>query len=173
MKRVVSIILYVLLLGGLAYSADLKIGYVDLQKALNESEGGKKAKNELEGVIKSKQVLIDEKGKDIERLKEELGKQSSVLSADALKSKQNELDRKMRDYQRYVQDAQDEVKKKEFELTKEILLELKGIVDDIGKNEKYLIILEKAEGVVLYADTAIDITERVIKRYNDLIKTKK
>ena len=43
----------------------VKIGYVDLVKSLNESEAGKKAKTDLEFLIKTKQTTIDEKGKAI------------------------------------------------------------------------------------------------------------
>jgi len=58
---------------GSASGADVvKIGYVDLRVALNESEAGKKAKIELESLIKTKQSSIEEKGKSIEKLKGDL-----------------------------------------------------------------------------------------------------
>ncbi len=146
--------------------SDVKIAIVDLRKALNESEAGLKAKASLEEMIKQKQKAIDEKGKEIEALKEEIEKKSSVLSEEALRSKQDELDRKMREYKRFVQDAQEEVKKKENQLTAEILKELREIINEIGKEEGYSVILEKAEGVVLYYNEAVDITQKVIDRYN-------
>ncbi len=170
MKKTGILIVFMVLLGGLAHAADLKIGYVDLQRALNESEGGRKAKADLDTIIKAKQVAIDAKGQEIERLKEELDKQSALLSDDAKKARQEELDRKMRSFQRFVQDAQAEVKKKESEFTKEILESLRGIIEAIGKEGGYALILEKVEGFVLYADSAHDLTDEVIKRYNDEVK---
>ncbi|MCK7513048.1 MAG: hypothetical protein MZV70_59495 [Desulfobacterales bacterium] len=62
-----------------------KIAIVDLLKALNESETGKEAKTKLESLIKSKQVVIEEKGKNIEKIKSDAEKQASILSADARK----------------------------------------------------------------------------------------
>lgn len=156
-----------------AYASEVKIAVVDLQKALNESEGGKNAKKSLEELIKSKQSVIDEKGKEIEKLKDEIDKQSAVLSKEALQKKQDELDKKMREYRRLVQDSQDEVKKKESELTAEILKDLKKIIEKIGEEENYSLILEKAKGVVLFHDKAIDITDKVIERYNQEIKGQK
>ncbi|RMG70426.1 MAG: OmpH family outer membrane protein [Nitrospirae bacterium] len=153
-----------------AYSEGLKIAVVDLQKALNESEGGKNAKKSLEELIKSKQKLIDEKGKEIEQMKTELDKQSAVLSKEALQKKQDELDKKIREYKRYVQDSQEEVKKKENELTAEILKDLARIIEKIGQEEGYSLILEKAKGVVLFNSEAVDITNRVIERYNKELK---
>jgi outer membrane protein len=142
----------------------IKIGILDLQKVLNECEAGKKAKTDLEALIKSKESVIEEKGMEIEKLKSELQKQVSVLSAEARKSKEDELERLVRDYQRTVQDSQAEVKKKEGELTEAIIRGVHELVDDIGKKEGYTVIIEKS--LALYINKDLDITDSVIKRYN-------
>ncbi|MGD0883872.1 MAG: OmpH family outer membrane protein [Thermodesulfovibrionales bacterium] len=152
-----------------SFAADLvRIGYVDLRVALNESNEGKKAKAELESLIKTKQVAIDEKGKTVEKLKGELEKQSSVLSGEAKKAKEDEIERLLRDYQRLVQDSQAEVKKKEDKYTESIIKELREIVEKIGKEENYSLILENVEGIILYTNKDLDLTERVLKKYNEL-----
>lgn len=151
-----------------AFAAEtVKIGYVDIRGALNESEAGKKAKIELESLIKTKQTVIDEKGKAIEKLKADVEKQASVLSAEAKKTKEDEIERLMREYQRQAQDAQAEVKKKESELTVAILKELKEVVDKIGQEEDYSVIFENTDGVILYSKKELDITDKVIKKYNE------
>ena len=151
----------------------VKIGVVDLLKALNESEVGKKAKGDLEAMIKLKQLSIDEKGKKIEQLKADLDKQASIISAEAKKSREEDIERLIRDYQRIVTDSQAEVKKKEGELTNNILKELREVIEKIGQEEDYTIILEQAEGLVLYSNKANSITEKTIKRYNELKSGKK
>ena len=157
------------LAGHPAIAADMtKIAYVDLRVALNDSETGKKAKGELEAVIKSKQSSIEEKGKSIEKLKGELEKQGSVLSAEARKAKEEEIERQMRDYQRLLQDSQNEIKKKEEKLTGTILRELRGIIVKIGEEEGYSLILENFEGLILFASKDMDITSKVVKRYNEM-----
>jgi outer membrane protein len=162
------IVVIVLLTGTSVFAADtLKIGYVDLVRALNESESGKKAKADLEFLIKSKQVTIDEKGKAIEKGKGDLEKQASVLSPDARKSKEEELERLIREYQRLVSDSQSEVKKKESELTGEILKEIRAIIQKTGQDESYTLILENAEGQILYAVKEVDLTDVVIKKHNE------
>lgn len=151
-------------------SADdgIKIAYVDLKVILNESDAGKKAKAELESLIKTKQAAIDEKGKSIEKLKGEFEKQASVLSPEAKKSKEEEIERLLRDYQRLVQDSQGELKKREDKYTESIIREIRDIIDKIGKEEGYSLILENVEGIILYSKKDLDITEKVIKRYNEL-----
>ncbi len=167
-KLSLLLVVLVLLMGRHAYAENLKVGSVDLVKALNESDAGKKAKTDLEFLIKTKQSSLDEKGKNIEKLKSELDKQSSVLSADARKSKEEELERMIREYQRLVTDSQNEVKKKEGEITGDILKELRGIIEKIGNEEGYTIIIEGGEGLLLYAKKEIDLTEAVIKKHNEL-----
>jgi outer membrane protein len=161
-------VVVLLLTGTSVFAADIpKIGFVDLVKALNESESGKKAKTDLEFLIKSKQVTIDEKGKAIEKGKNDLEKQASVLSQDARKSKEEELERQIREYQRLVSDSQSEVKKKESELTGDILKEIRTIIQKIGQDEAYTLILENAEGQILYAIKEIDLTDLVIRKHNE------
>lgn len=143
----------------------LKIGAIDVQKVLNESESGKKAKNDLESLIKSKQSAIDERGKAIEKMKADIEKQASVLSTDARKNKEDELERSIREYQRLVQDSQSEIKKKEADLTELILKEIKDLVEKTGETEGYAFILEK--GMILYSSKGIDITDAILKKYNE------
>ncbi len=156
-----------------ASAADaVKIGYVDLRVALNESDGGKKAKTELESLIKTKQSAIEEKGKAGEKMRAEYEKQSSVLSGEAKKAKEDEIERLTREYQRLVQDSQAEVKKKEADLTGSIIKELREIVEKIGQEEGYSLIFENVEGIILFSKKDLDITDKVIKLYNEKSKKK-
>ncbi len=148
------------------HAADaVKFGAIDIQKILNESEAGKKAKNDLEGLIKSKQTTIDEKGRVVEKLKADIEKQASVLSADARRTKEEELEKLIREYQRLVQDSQSEIKKKEADLTESILKDIKDLIEKTGEENDYALILEK--GMVLYSSKGIDITDAILKKYDE------
>ncbi len=172
MKKVLFALVIIMLVAGYAH-ADVKVGVVDLMKVLNESDSGKKAKTELEGLIKTKQGAIDAKGKEIEKLKGDLEKQSSVLSADARKSKEDELEKMMREYQRIVADSQSEVKKRESELTGGILKQIRAVVEKMGQDEGYTMIIENAEGIILYSKKDLNLTDAVIKKYNESLKAGK
>jgi outer membrane protein len=168
MKKGISLLLFILLcmpVSLLAVDA-LKIGCIDFQKVLNESDAGKKAKTDLEMLVKSKQTTLDERGKTIEKLKADLEKQASVLSAEAKKSKEEELEKMLREYQRLVQDSQTEVKKKELELTDVIIKDIRQIVEKMGEEGGYTLIIERTGGMVLYSTKDIDLTDVVIKKYN-------
>jgi outer membrane protein len=167
-----SVVIGLLIIPVASFAADaVKFGAIDVQKILNESEAGKKAKTDLETLIKSKQSMIDEKGKAIEKLKADIEKQASVLSADARKAKEDELEKSIREYQRVVQDSQSEIKKKEAELTDVILKDTRELIEKTGEEEGYMLIIEK--GMVLYSSKGIDITDTVLKRYDESKKSKK
>jgi len=167
-KLSLLLVVFILLAGTRAYAENIKIGSVDLIRALNDSDSGKKAKTDLESLIRTKQASLDEKGKSIEKMKGEIEKQSSVLSADARKSKEDELEKVIRDYQRLVSDSQSEIKKKEGEFTNEIIKELRAIIVKMGTEEGYTVILEGSDGQILYAKKEIDLTDLVIKKHNEM-----
>lgn len=164
--------LFILVMPLSVYSAEipLKIGYVDLQKTLNDSQAGQKAKKAMTELISAKQKNADEKTKEIEKLKAEIDKQATVLSPETKKQKEEKLEREIRDYQRMVRDTQEELQKKEIELTSTIIKDLRDIVKKIGEEEGYTIILEHAEGGILYSSPAYDLTEKVMKRYDQIQK---
>jgi outer membrane protein len=169
MRKVAWLFIVLILLAGrpvLAADNIFKVGFVDLARSLNESEAGKKAKADLEFMIKGKQSTIDEKGKAIEKAKSDLDKQSSVLSQEARKTKEEELERMLREYQRLVGDSQTEVKKKEGEFTGEIIKEIRAIIQKTGQDEGYTMILENSDGQVLYSRKDHDLTDAIIKKFN-------
>jgi len=145
----------------------VKLGIVDLNRAVNESEQGKKAKIELESAIKGKQQALDEKGKALEKLKSHLDEQGSVMSAEARKSKQDELERFTREYQRDLSDSQNEVQRKEGELIGQIVKDIREIINIVAHEEKYDLILDKIPSLVFFADNGLDITDKVIKKFDE------
>jgi len=148
-------------------AAELKIGYVDLGKALNDSKRGKEAKAELEALVKQKQSQIDELEKKINNQRAEFEKQAGALSEQARQEKQAQIEKAIQDYQKLVQEAQSEVEKKRRDLTAGIIKELKDIIEEIGRKEGYAIILESSEGLILYSKEGLDLTNRVIKIYDE------
>jgi outer membrane protein len=147
-----------------------KIGIVDTRKAVFESESGKRAKTNFESFIKDKEAKIEVKRKQAETLKEEFQKQITAMSEDAKKKKEEEIQRLMRELQRMAEDGREEVRKKEAELFGGIVKDIHEIVEALGKEDGYSVILEK--GAVAFSDASVDITPKVISKYNDAGKKK-
>jgi outer membrane protein len=90
------------------------------------------------------------------------------MSAEARKNKEDDLDRLTREYQRGLTDSQTEVRKKESELTGNIVKELRRIINDVANEEKYDLVLDNNPALVAYVNKGIDITDEVIKKLDEL-----
>ena len=145
----------------------IKLGITDLNRAVNESELGKKAKIQLESEIKGKQEALDEKGKAIEKLKSDIQEHGNVMSTEARKSKEDELERLAREYQRALSDSQNDVRKRESELTGQILKDLREIINTVARDDKYDFILDQNPALVIFADKGFDITDKVIRKFDE------
>jgi outer membrane protein len=149
-----------------AYAAEFKIGYVDLNKALNESAKGKTAVKLLEDMVKEKQTVIIEKEKELKAIEDEIAKQASILNPDAIKEKQEKREKLMRDYQRMVKDSQDEVQQKRNDFMEAIIKDIRKTVVQLGKEKGYSIIFEKVASGILYIPEEVDVTNELIEQFN-------
>jgi len=170
MRRIFLFTLFLSFFAFYAHGAEIKIAYVDLNKALNESQQGKEAIKVLEDLVKSKQTVIDKKGDEIKKLEEEMAKQASILTPESIKETQNEHDKMLREYQRMVQDNQAEIQKKQSEFMQRIISDLRNLIINIGEEENYTAIFEIVEGGILYMPKTSDITEKVILKFNETYK---
>jgi len=146
--------------------AEVKLGYVDMQKAIQETAAGKKAKKELEDEFNKKKKDLEKKEADIKKMHEDFEKRSAAMNDDARTKKQNEIRGEMGKYQEAAAKAQMDIQKKERDLTQPIVTKLKTIMEDIAKKEDFTVILEKSENSVMWAKKDIDLTERLIKAYD-------
>jgi len=167
-RKKVGFVIGLILLGwfGSAWAADSKIAYVDIQKAINECNAGKEAKKTISKDVEKFQHLIADKQKELQGMKESLEKQALMLTPDARANKEKEYQNKLREFQRWGEDSQNELNQKRMEMERNISVALVKVVQKIGADEGYTLILEKNESIVLFASKAIDITDRAIKAFD-------
>jgi outer membrane protein len=151
---------------GSIWAADLKVAYVDIQRAINECNAGKEAKKVITKDVEKIQHLGADKQKELQTMKEPLEKQALMLTPDARANKEKEYQTKLRDFQRWADDTQNEMRQKQMEMERTISGGLIKVIQKLGAEEGYTFILEKNETVVLYASKAIDVTDRVIKAFD-------
>ena len=168
-KRFVMVIGICLLIGGWlgpVLAAELKIGYIDIQKAVNECSAGKEAKKAIAKEVEKYQRQLVEKQKELQTMKDSLEKQAPMLNPDARTTKEKDLQAKLRAFQRWQEDTQNEIKQRGMEMERNIAIGLQKVIQKVGADEGYTLILEKNENIVLFASTSIDLTDKVIKFYD-------
>ncbi|MDD2556840.1 MAG: OmpH family outer membrane protein [Desulfuromonas sp.] len=164
MKRLSAIFLTFMFMATSIQAADISIGYVDLQKALSLSAAGQAAKGKMESEIAGIEDQVKQRQGDLQALQESLKKQMGMLSEAAREEKQIEFEQQVRDYQRYVKDKQDEMKAREERYTQQILRDLGQQVVALSEKEKISVMMEKSQ--LVYADAALDYTDKLIEMYN-------
>ena len=143
----------------------IKIGYVDVQRAIQETDEGKSARSRLKGEFEQRRQQIDKKSGDLEKMQQDYEKQAPVLSDDAKKKKQEEFQKALIDARKQANDLQEDMGRKEQEAMASILQKLQQVVAEIAEREQLTFVLEKAS--LLYGPQAADITNEVVRRYND------
>ena len=144
----------------------IKIGYVDLQRALNESEAGKKAKESFKVEVDHMEQSLEKRKSEVEKLKDELEKKGLLLREEERDTLERDYRQKLRDFERLYKDSQQELQIKDRDMTGRILEELRQVIQGMGEQGSYTVILEGNNTVVLYGAKAIDLTDTVIKTYN-------
>jgi outer membrane protein len=154
----------VLSAGSLAFAEDFKLGYVDMQRALNETEDGRKAKANLKKVFDQKQKELDEQQAQLKKDIEDLDKKRTLLPADKVREKEAELQGRMQKVQQTYLRHQQDLTGKEQEATAKIFERMNKIIQKIASAENFSMVLDK--GALVFAKTHLDLTNELIRRYN-------
>ena len=144
--------------------AEQKIGYVDLQRALNEIEEGKAAKASLKREFDQKQKLLDAKKTEFEKLRGDFEKQAAVMTEAARKEKQGDLEKKGMELQGFFVQLQKELSERERELTRGIFEKMQVIVKEIADQDGLAAVMQ-AEALA-YANPSLDVTGELVRKYN-------
>ena len=144
----------------------LKLGYVDLQRALNESDAGKKAKEEFKVQVDKLQAQLKKQKDSIDNLKEQLDKKSLVMKEEERTNLEEDYRKKLRDFERNYKDSQADLQSKDNELTSAIIHDLQEVIRSYGERENYTLILESGSSPVLYSAKSADLTDVIIREYN-------
>ncbi len=159
-----AVVLILALVSTAAASSEIKVAYVDMQRALNESNAGKKAKGEFRSEISRLQSKLQRQQQEVQALKDELDRKGPLMRDEERRNLEDDYTAKLRDFERAYKDSKDELQQKDNEVTGAIVRDLAYIVRNVGERDGYTLILEK--GSLLWAASSIDITDEVIREYN-------
>ena len=144
--------------------AQVRLAYVDVQRALNECDAGKRAKIEFQSKIQSLDSKLQREQSEVQGLKYEIEKKGMLMNPDQRQNLQDEYIKKAKDLDRNLKDARDDLQRQDNEVTGKILHDLGIIIRNIGEQSGYTMVLEK--GSILWGASNLDITDQVIRSYN-------
>lgn len=147
-----------------AAQAAVKVAVIDVQRIITDSQTGKRALAQLEGFHKEQQGRIDVKRDEMQLLRQRISEGQLSLSEEKLEELQKELETKNIEARRAADDATREFNRRQEEILKNIERQVMPIIQKMGQEGGYTMILRKFDSGLVYADDAIDITAQVITR---------
>jgi len=144
----------------------LAVAVIDVNLLVQDSAAGKEAmvrlKKAQDEKVAERKKLTDE----INGLQKQLESQRSTLTDSKIADLQKQIEDKSIALKRFDDDAQqqlEDAKRKELDgLEKQIM----PIIQELGKERKLLVIFNKFQSGLVYADDSVDLTDEVLKRFN-------
>jgi Skp family chaperone for outer membrane proteins len=143
------------------HAEDLKIGYVDMKSALENTSDHQKGMNQLKAMSAKKIKELTALGEQIRQTEKDLLSQSMAMSQDRLAVKQQELKQMRKVFERKQQDAQEEIAVEKNRLEMSIGKKFQQALSDFGKKGGYDMLL--ARPMFLYVDPKHDVTAEITK----------
>jgi len=172
----------VFLLGeaGTTFSQSSRLAVVDIQKAVEKSNAGKKArailereKKRLEVKLVKKRTTVELLIKEIRELQQEIQQKGPILRPDqrekknaVLVAQKRRFSRQQDELKRMLQESRRDLSSRNNRLMRSIFVQVREVVNEIGGEKKYDMIIERAQAGVLYLKEGLDITDQVIDLYN-------
>lgn len=147
--------------------AEVKLAYIELQKAIQATDAGKEAKKTLEGIFEKRKKELTAMENDLKKMGEDLEQKKSIVAADVLAKRQQEMQQEMIKYRELVGKSQLEMQQRERDLTGPILEKMEKVLQKVADAGGYTMVLERGQNGVVWAKKDLDITDQVIKAFNE------
>jgi outer membrane protein len=152
---------------GGAGKIDAKIGVINSQRLLNETNAGKKAKENLTAFSKNRQALMELEERELRRMEEDFVKQSSVLSPAAKRDREEQFRRRMQEYQQKASELNREVQEKQKDVLEGFRDKIEMIVAKVAKRLGLQVVVDKSKGgPTIYHEEGLDISGQIIEEFN-------
>jgi outer membrane protein len=148
--------------------APAKVGVISVQGAIIGTKDGQKASQELDAKFSPKKKEFDARQAEIAQLQDQYNKGGTVMAEDKRNQLARDIDEKKKRLERDMQDAQEELQNEQQKLLQSLGQRMMAVIEKYAKDNGYTMILDVSNPntPVLYASSAIDITQDIISLYD-------
>ena len=166
-KFLVAVAVAALAVPAFAQNQPARVAVIDVQKVLTQSTAGKAAYEKLKKMQDERVERAKGLDEELRKLDSDINAKKLSLSEEKLGEMQKQLADKRISMQRYAQDADREIAEARDRELQALEGKIKPVIDAIGKEMGLAAIFNKFESGLVYASDAIDITDTVVKRFNE------
>ncbi len=143
-----------------------KMGVVDIDQAISSTDEGKAAREEFARKQREAEAKVQPMLERYREMEEGFKAKKFVLSEEALFQKQLDLVELRNSIQSRLKEIEGQLEVDRKRLEGPLSAKLVGIVTEIGKADGFSMIMRRGAPGILYTREALDITDRVIEKYN-------
>ncbi len=135
---------------------------MDSQRIAEEYEAARDAQEQYQKFLRELELEVGEKEKFLTAMAEEIESQKMLLGEDALAAKMQQFEQKRAEYFQFRESIDERAEAEYKTRISPILDQIKLIVERIGKEKNYGLIVDSAALAVLYIDSDYDLTNEVL-----------
>jgi outer membrane protein len=143
-----------------------KMAYLNIQRVASESVEGKASTAKLDALRQKKSTELSEKQKALQANQQKLSQGGGVMNDSARAQLEKEIERQQKETERFTQDAQTEVQELQQELQGQFQQKLMPVIQQVAAEKGLQILFSMADAGIIWADTALDLTADVIKKFD-------
>lgn len=152
-------------------AAPARFAVVDLQKVLNTSTAGKAEQERLKKLNDDKANRAQKMQEELTALNNDITSKKLSLSEEKLAEMTKQMTEKQVALQRYGQDAERELNDAFEKAQVDLLNKVRPVIDALAKDLGLAAVFVRSEAGLIYSSDAIDITDTVVKRFNEATGT--
>jgi outer membrane protein len=145
-----------------------KMAWINLEQVIFTCDEGKSRFSEVQKFVDDKNAELDTIRKDLEKLRSQLSVQGSKLTDDARADLESQISEKQTAMQRFQEDTQKEIESRRTRTTNYIGKRMQAAVEKIAKEKGFSAIIFYDPARDAYVDPALNLSEEVVKTYNQL-----
>lgn len=151
-----------------------KIGVLNMEVAITSTQEGKQAASELTAKFAPRQTELQNLQKQIQDINTRLQTTANTLSDDEKFRLQEESQTLSRTYQRKQQEDREDLQDAQQDLINGLGRKLMTVLDKYSRQNGYAVIIDESsqQTPVLYAANAVDVTQDIVKLYDQTFPVK-
>ncbi|SDX28031.1 OmpH family outer membrane protein [Thiocapsa roseopersicina] len=139
------------------------LGYVDMQKVLEESKLGKRLQDQLREEFEPRGQEMAAEEQEIRKLQQSLERDAPLMSADQVSKQEADVQKRIAAFQEKANGIQQEIMKVQQAKSREIIGPARDSISAVAKKNKIGMVVEPGMSGVLYLDEKLDLTAEVVK----------
>jgi outer membrane protein len=145
-----------------------KVAIIHVQNAILSTKDGQKAQNDLQTKFNPRKQQIEKKQADIQSLQDQVKKGSATMSDDAKNKAARDIDSGQKSLQRDTEDFESDVQQEEGKIMQDLGQKMMDVIIKYATQNGFAMVVDVSnpQTPVLWADPAVDITNEIVKLYD-------